>query len=206
MMMNNPGGRGRRRGRPDTRIQILDVARRRFLAEGYSAVTLRSVAAEAQVDAALISYFFGSKEGLFGAALALSASPAQVLADVLPGQLDGLAERVLHALITTWDDPEGGGPLRVMVRAAAHDSGIARLVREMVEREMVARIAERLGGADARQRAAVFATQLTGVIFTRYLLELDPIATMPSDELVRLLAPGLRAVLRPAPPRHRPLR
>lgn len=174
------------------------MARRRFLADGYESVTMRSVAAEAGVDAALINYFFGSKHGLFGAALALSANPADVLASVLPGELEGLPERVLLALITTWDDPQRGNPLRVLLRAAAHDLDVARLVREMAEREIVGKIAERLGGADARQRAGVFAAQITGLIFTRYLVELDPIATMPVDELVRRLAPGLRAVLRPA--------
>jgi AcrR family transcriptional regulator len=200
--MMNKTGRGRRPGAPDTREQILEVARRRFLAEGYQSVTMRSVAAEAGVDAALISYFFGSKHGLFGAALALSANPAEVLARVLPGDLEGLPERVLKALVTTWDDPQRGNPLRVMLRAAAHDPEVARLVREMAEREIVGKIAERLGGADARQRAGVFTVQITGLIFSRYLVELDPIATMPVDELVRRLAPGLRAVLRPArPPR-----
>lgn len=201
----NKTGRGRRPGAPDTREQILEVARRRFLAEGYASVTMRSIAAEAGVDAALISYFFGSKHGLFGAALALSANPAEVLASVLPGELEGLPERVLHALLATWDDPERGAPLHVMLRAAAHDPDVARLVSEMAEREIVGRIAERLGGADARQRAGMFAAQITGLIFTRYLVQLDPIATMRADELVRRMAPGLRAVLRPVPQR-RPLR
>lgn len=195
--MNKSPARGRRRGHSDTREQILEVARRRFLAGGYAAVTMRSVAAEAGVDAALISYFFGSKQGLLGASLALSANPAHVLAAVLPGELEGLPERVLRALVTTWDDPELGGPLRVMVHAAGHDPEVARLVREMIEREIVGKIADRVGGADAHQRAAVFAAQLTGVIFTRYLIKLDPVAKMPPDELIRRLTPGLRAVLRP---------
>ncbi len=157
---------------------------------------MRSIAAEAGVDAALISYFFGSKQGLLGAALALAASPADVLACALPGDLDGLSERVLRALVTTWDDPERGNPLRVMVTAAARDAGVSRLVREMAEREIIGRIAERLGGADATARAAVFTAQLTGVIFSRYLIGAEPFASMPVDELVLRLAPGLRAVLR----------
>jgi len=71
--------RGRRPGRPETRAEILAVARRRFLAQGYQAVTMRAVAEDAGVDAALISYFFGSKKGLFGATLALSANPPEIL-------------------------------------------------------------------------------------------------------------------------------
>ncbi len=173
------------------------MARRRFLVDGYQAVTMRSIAAEAGVDAALISYFFGSKQGLFAAALTLAANPAQVLGAALPGDPETLPERLLRALVTTWDDEEAGAPLRVMARAAAADPSVGRLVREFVQREMVDRVAERIGGRDARHRAGVLTMQLSGVIYSRYVLAVDPAATMPVDELVRLLAPGLRATLRP---------
>lgn len=208
MMMNKSSGlsRGRRAGKPDTRGQILEVARRRFLAEGFAAVTMRSVAAEAGVDPALVSYFFGSKQGLVGAALALAANPAEVLAAALPGDLDTLPERVLTTLLATWDDPAKGGPLRMMARTAAHDPDVARLVGGVIESGIVDRLADRLRGPDARQRAGVFTAQLAGVVFTRYVLELAPLATMPADELVRRLSPGLRAtlMLRSGPSRARP--
>ena len=196
-MMNKPYGspRGRRAGRPQTRAQILDVARRRFLAQGYQAVTMRAVAADAGVDAALISYFFGSKKGLFGAALALSANPPEVLLGALPGNPATLPERVLRALAQAWDDPEHGGPLRVMVSAAIGDPEAGRLLKEVIEGEIIEKIAERLSGADARYCAAAFTTQLAGIVLARYILQLEPIATMTVDELVRRLAPGLRAAL-----------
>jgi AcrR family transcriptional regulator len=189
--------RGRRRGSPDTREQILEVARRRFLAEGFGPVTMRSIAAEAGVDAALLSYFFGSKQGLVSAALALSANPADLLATALPGPLERLPERALRLLLHTWDHPDQGSSLQVMLRSATHDPAVARLVREVIERGIVDRIAAHVGGRDARKRAGLFATQATGVIFSRYILELEPIASMPADELVRRLAPGMRAVLLP---------
>src|SRR6187551_854411 len=112
------GRRGRRPGRPETRTQVLAVARRRFLAEGYQAVTLRSIATEVGVDVALVSYFFGSKRGLFGAALALTANPPDLLLAALPGDPASLPERVLARLLAAWDDPRQGGPLRVLVTAA----------------------------------------------------------------------------------------
>ena len=205
-MMNKPAGsaRGRRAGRPQTRSQILDVARRRFLAEGYLAVTMRAVATDAGVDAALISYFFGSKKGLFGAALALSANPPEVLLGALPGNPATLPERVLRALAQAWEDPEHGGPLRVMVSAAIGDPEVGRLLKEVIEREITEQIAERLAGADARYRAAAFTTQLAGIVLARYILQLEPIATMTVDELVRHLAPGLRAALTVRAPTRRP--
>lgn len=189
------GGRGRRPGRPETRAEVLAVARRRFLAEGYQSVTMRSLAAEAGVDAALISYYFGSKKGLFGAAMALSANPPEVLLDALAGDPDHLPERVLTALLHAWDDPEGGAALRAMVSAAMQEPELARLLREVLEHEIVDRLAEHLTGRSARARAAAFVTQLSGVVFTRYVLAVEPVASMKVDEIVRHLAPGLRAAL-----------
>jgi AcrR family transcriptional regulator len=206
-MMNNAPGtgrRGRRPGRPETRAQVLDVARRRFLADGYQSVTMRSIAAEADVDVALLSYFFGSKKGLFGAALALPANPPEVLLTALPGDPATLPERVLTALLNTWDDPQHGAPLRVMVTAATQDRELARLLKEVFEREMIARIAEHIGGAHAYYRAGAFITQLAGLVFARYVLQVDPIATMTVDEITRHLAPGLRAALHGAATRAAP--
>ena len=162
---------------------------------------MRSVAAEVGVDAALISYFFGSKKGLFGAALALSANPPEILLAALEGNPADLAERVLGALLQAWDDPDGGDSMRVTVTAAVQDPDLGRLLREVLEHEMVDRVAERLGGRAARSRAAAFLTQLAGVVFARYVLAVEPVASMPPDELVRHLAPGLRATLHgPRPP------
>ncbi|WP_241840064.1 TetR family transcriptional regulator [Frankia sp. CcI49] len=196
--MNKPvaGSRGRRPGSPDTRAAILEVARRRFLDQGYRSVSLRSIAAEAGVDVALISYFFDSKKGLFGAALGLVANPPELLSSALRGDRATMPERVLRTILTTWDEPDLGGQLEVMAVALMQEPEFARLFREVLEREIIGRVAEYLGGADAPQRAAAFSAQVAGIIFSRYVLRLEPIASMPADELVRYLSPGLRAVLR----------
>ncbi|ONH59907.1 TetR family transcriptional regulator [Frankia sp. CcI49] len=197
-VMNKPvaGSRGRRPGSPDTRAAILEVARRRFLDQGYRSVSLRSIAAEAGVDVALISYFFDSKKGLFGAALGLVANPPELLSSALRGDRATMPERVLRTILTTWDEPDLGGQLEVMAVALMQEPEFARLFREVLEREIIGRVAEYLGGADAPQRAAAFSAQVAGIIFSRYVLRLEPIASMPADELVRYLSPGLRAVLR----------
>lgn len=189
------GRRGRRPGAPDTRHDVLEVARQRFLAEGYQAVTLRSVAADAGVDVALISYFFGSKKGLFGAAMALTANPAEAFALALDGDMQGLPERVLRILLSTWDTPASGAPLKAMLGSALNDEAVGLLVRQALQRELVDKLADRLGGIDARRRAIAFTVQLAGVVFSRYVLRLEPIASMPADELVRTLTPTLRAAL-----------
>lgn len=168
---------------------------------------MRAIAAEARVDAELISYFFGSKRGLFAASLALSASPPEFLLRALAGDPESLPERVLRALLTTWDDPHHGRSLRTVVEAAIRVPEVGRLLQEMIEQEMIDRLADQLRGPDARSRAAAFTAQLGGLIFTRYILRVHPLATMSTDEIVQHCAPGLRATLRNRwmnpPPRQR---
>jgi AcrR family transcriptional regulator len=201
--MNYSVRRGRRAGKPDTRTQILEVARRRFLQGGYQAVTLRSVAAEAGVDIALISYYFGAKRGLISEALALSANPADVL-DRAAAEADPATfpQRALRGLLALWEEPESGAPLRALVAGAAHDAALASLVKEMVEREMIDKVATRIGGAEARKRAAAFCGQIAGLIVTRYILRLEPVCSLTHDEIVRLYTPPLHLALKAAAPAH----
>ena len=202
--MNKTRGRGRPSGRTQTRAEILAVGRRRFLAEGYDRVTMRSIADEAGVDAALLSYHFGSKKGLFGAAMQLPANPPEILAAALAGPLDTMPARLVRTVVSTWDDPERGAALRTFAQAAITDPDVARLFREMAEREMIGRIAERLGGPDATRRAAVAASQMAGMIFMRYVLALEPLASMPIDELTGRMTPALAAALTGPRPARRP--
>lgn len=191
----NSSARGRRPGKPDTRARILDVARRRFLDGGYAAVTMRSIADEAGVDLALVSYYFGSKKGLLGATLALAVSPADVIARAAEGDPATFPQRALHALVLLWEDPDSGAALRALVVGTTHDSVLAGLLKEMIERELIAKVAEMTGGVDARKRAAAFVAQIAGVIVARYILRLEPLCSLTADEIVRLYSPPLRVTL-----------
>jgi AcrR family transcriptional regulator len=193
--MNTLPTRGRRAGKSETRDAILAAARARFLADGYDAVTLRSIAADAGVDVALVSYWFGSKRALFAAAMDLTVSPADALDAALAGDDAGIAERVIGTLVSVWDDAASGAPLRAAATAAASDPIVGGLVAEAVERELIDGVAARLSGPDARDRAAAFCTGTAGIIFLRYILRVEPLATMPADRLVRLLAPALQTAL-----------
>ncbi len=53
----------------DKRQHLIQVAELLFAQHGYEAVSIRQLAKEAGVNLAMISYYFGSKEGLFAAIL-----------------------------------------------------------------------------------------------------------------------------------------
>lgn len=187
--------RGRRPGQPDTRQAIAEIARRRFLAAGYPEVSLRSVADEAGVDVALLSYYFGSKRGLFVEALAAVEEPGRRLtAAMAGGDLSTLARRLLEETLRAWDE-ERGGTLKAVASSAPHEPEIRDLYARAVERTWIDQLAGRLDGPDARARAAAFTIIVTGVVYSRYLLCVEPIASMPAAELVDLLAPALTVAL-----------
>jgi AcrR family transcriptional regulator len=195
-MPTNTARRGRRSGRPDTRRTILTVARRQFLHSGYAAVTMRSIAAEAQVDPALLSHYFGSKKGLFGASLALTANPAELLEQMLAsGDLDSFPERVIRQVVTAWEDPNAGPALLNMMRSYVQDEAVATLVREAFKVEIVDRITALVGGRYAHEHATAFTSIVAGLITTRYLLRLEPTASMSQEDVIQVFATQLRRTL-----------
>ncbi|HEX2131257.1 MAG TPA: helix-turn-helix domain-containing protein, partial [Actinophytocola sp.] len=99
-----PRRRGRRPGGTDTRAALLDAARAVFSEHGYDGATVRAIAARAEVDAAMVNHWFGSKEGLFAeAVLKLPFNPRDVVERLLDGEVDSLGERIVRTFITVWD-------------------------------------------------------------------------------------------------------
>ena len=182
--------RGRPRGNPDTKARVTEAARELFLEHGYKGTTVRAVAAAAGVDSALISYHFGSKQGLFGQSLNLLCVDPNALDHALQGDQAGLADRLLTAVTSLWD-----ATAPTENRMALQDDDTMRAFRGYLESELLVRIAEFLGGPDATERATAAVGVIGGLIFTRYLNPIHPIAALPSAEVRRIFGPALRAAL-----------
>ncbi|WP_055489493.1 TetR family transcriptional regulator [Streptomyces sp. TP-A0356] len=195
--------RGRPPGRPATKARIARVAQALFLERGYQGTTLRAVAAEADVDVALISYHFGSKQGLFGESMNLRCGRSNAIVSALEGDPAGLADRLLDAVTALWEDPSGTG-FSAMDGTALRDEDVMRVFREFLEREVLGRIAEHLGGRDATQRATAAVAVIGGLIFTRYLNPLAPVVALDTADVRRILGPALRAALHGRPHTPRP--
>ncbi|WP_050671244.1 TetR/AcrR family transcriptional regulator [Luteipulveratus halotolerans] len=193
--MTNKRGRGRPAGKPDTKGHIARTARQLFVEHGYAATSMRAVARAAEVDQALIGYHFGSKAGLFSAALAVNQVPATILDQALAGDPTTAPERVLAAVLHAWDDPEFGGALAEIIGAAFRDADLMRTMREYISAAIGQRLVEFLGGPDARALATACEAVLAGLIFSRYLIRIEPIASRSSAEVVRDVAPVLRVAM-----------
>ena len=193
-------GPGRRGGQPETRQAILEAAAARFATEGFTGATVRSIAADAGVDAAMINYFFGSKQKLFEEALALRANPIALVTELVKGPIDGFPRRLLTTLVTTWDNAENRPPLLTIISAVKDDPAANGLLRNFLEEVLAGPVAERLikagvPGENARLRAGLLASMCIGLVMARYLVRARPIADMPAQAVIDGLVPALEAVL-----------
>ena len=185
--------RGPRAGKPDTRGAVLTAARRRFAAHGYDRTTLRDIAGDAGVDVALVSYFFGSKEGVFAAAMELTVNPAQLVEALLEQGVDDLGERLTRGFLALWDNPETG--LVGMLRSAATHEEAAAMLRGFIEREILGRLARAIDAPDAELRAALAGSQLIGMALARYVVGVGAIARADPERLVAAIGPTIQRYL-----------
>ena len=188
------GRPGRRPGPSSTRPKILAAARTLFASRGYHATTVRDIAAEAGVNAALVHHYFGSKEQVFVAAMNLPLNPADLISRLRDGGPRAqLGERVVRLFARTWRDPATGQPLQALLRAAASTEQGATMMRQFVEDVMLPRVSAELGVS--RVRAAGAFSQLIGFALAATILRTEPLASASEDEVVALLAPSVQRYL-----------
>ena len=90
-MQNSVNSKNKKVGRPkkdqDKRSRLIKAANKLFVQSDYDKVSIRAIAAEAEVDSALIRYYFQSKIGLFTAMM-------QEMIDPISTQLKNINQSV----------------------------------------------------------------------------------------------------------------
>jgi len=186
--------RGRRPGAPDTRAEVLAAARTSFAEKGFRGTTIRAVAASAGVDPALVHHYFGTKDDLFLAALEMPVDPREVLAPVVALGPDGAGERLLRTFLSVWDDPDIQVRLLAVVRSVLSEDG-ATLLKEGFIPVVVGPVLAQLVADRPELRVPLVASQIVGLVVTRYLIALPPMATMPADDVVARIGPVIQHYL-----------
>jgi AcrR family transcriptional regulator len=186
---------GRRPGPSTTRADILAAARASFAELGYDRTSVRGIAARAGVDSALVHRFFGSKDDLLTASLALAVQPAERIPEVMEGAGGSLGERIVRYFLSVWEEPPSSDVMIGMLRSAATNEQAAKLVREFFSKEVLARVAAPLEGGDAQLRATLMSSQLLGLATVRYILRVEPLASASREAVVAALAPTIQRYL-----------
>ncbi|MFI0780792.1 TetR family transcriptional regulator [Streptomyces sp. NPDC021212] len=202
---DQPAGPRRGRGRPargsaadgpGARDRILSAARNEFAERGYDKASIRGIAKAAEVDPALVHHYFGTKEQVFGAAIELILAPAMGAPEaVLGGGREGAGERFARYFFATWENPVSRLPLLAVMRSALTNEAAAAVLRGLIERRLLMRMARDLDVPDPKFRAQLAAAQIIGVAMLRYVIKMEPVASATVDEIVAMVGPTLQRYL-----------
>ncbi|MCV7074757.1 TetR/AcrR family transcriptional regulator [Mycobacterium szulgai] len=191
--------RRRRPGRPagnsDTRERILASARELFAHNGIDRTSIRAVAAKAGVDAALVHHYFGTKQQLFAAAIHLPIDPMDVLVSMRETPVEELGYKLPSLLLPLWDSELGAGliaTLRSLISGS--EVSLARsFLQEVISVEVGSRVDDPPGSGMIRTQFV--ASQLMGVVMARYIVKIEPFASLPAEQIAQTIAPNLQRYL-----------
>ncbi|GAA2525286.1 MULTISPECIES: TetR family transcriptional regulator [Streptomyces] len=192
-----PRTRAAARRSDSTRAAILHAARERFASDGYERATIRAIARDAKIDPSMVMRYYGSKEGLFAAAVAIDLELPDLSA--LPRHEVGQA--LARHFLAMWEENE---VLTALLRVAATSRAGAERTQDIF-RDQVLPVARQVC-PDPEQvpaRAALVSSQLLGLALTRYVLCFPPAAELAREEIVAWLGPTLQRYLtapHPGPP------
>ncbi|MEO5877446.1 MAG: TetR family transcriptional regulator [Streptosporangiaceae bacterium] len=172
-----------------SRAAILRAARRAFALHPYAVVTLRGIAADAGVSAALIVKHFGGKEQLFEAVA--DFGPDTDLLFEAPRER--LGRHLVEAVLTARRVDNSSPLLRVVFGIGAGDE--RALLLERFRDQVTDRLEALLGGADAALRAELVLGQLLGLASMLSIHREGAVAAAEIDKVAELYAPGLQALI-----------
>ena len=188
---------GRRPGNPDTQTEILEAAKAVFGEMGYDRATIREIAGRAGIDPALVHHYFGNKDKLYAASISLPVNPATVVGDVFATVAEEeRGEALARMFLSLWEDPATRTALTGILRSAmsGEEQAVAAF-REYISSVIKGTIAKLIPHEDAELRALSIAGQIVGLVIIRYVVEIEPVASASTDDLVKLIGPRIQSYL-----------
>lgn len=203
----SPGhGRGPRGARGRMRDQIKQVAERQFIARGYDGTTMRSIAKKTGCDPAMVSYYFGSKQRLFRECFDLPLDPLEQVLQLWEPGIEGVAERLLDFAFTLYEERLTKDLMKALMCALITDAETTQRFRSYIRDnlqkgvvQLLDSLAPYLPPVQKRQLESrfpmlieIFMSMIYGVATMRYIVQLEPVASMERSELQNRLAPILQ--------------
>lgn len=176
-----------------TRKRIAEAAARLFSEQGFEKTSVRSIAAAAEADAALVIRYFGSKEDLFLATIQMHRAFEEALQAPLPD--------LAAALVGAAARMRGTRALRVygVLMRASGNQKVGQSLARAIEDGLVQPLTERLDGAEARVRSTLITAQLLGLLDALALRGDKALMAAGEHTLAALYAPAVNALIFPVP-------
>lgn len=178
-----------RRSSAETKAIILAKARERFGTSGFQAATIRAIAADADVDPAMVMRYFGSKDQLFAAAAEFDLQ----LPEFAPTDRDRLGWLLVGHFLRRWEG--GDDALVILLRSSATNNEAAQRMQKIFGLQLQPLVASWAPSGEAATRAGLIATQILGLALCRFVLRLPPVVDLSQDEIIDWLGPTIQRYL-----------
>ena len=120
---------------------------------------------------------------------AASSSPARDSAT-------DFSDRLLRTFLGLCENPRTRQRMLRMVRSSVGSGGGDRTLYAMLNRTVVTPTAQATGIKASALRYELVCGQLVGLAMMRYVLQVEPVASTSTDEIIRVFAPAIRATLK----------
>jgi AcrR family transcriptional regulator len=172
-----------------TRAAILTAARERFAADGYERATIRAIAADADIDPAMVMRYYGNKEKLFAAAAEFDLRLPD-MADVPPADYGTV---LVRHFMKRWEEDE---TLMALLRAGVTNAAAAERMRTIFAAQVGPALLKIVADpATVPSRGGMLASQVLGFALCRYILRFPPVVDMSVEEAIGWLGPTLQRYL-----------
>jgi len=179
---------GRRTGSADTKAHILKAAQVLFARQGLDQTTMRQIAAKAEVDPALIVHYFKTKQQLFAESIApiIYTHRTSTLAQALDGA------KLAEAFVNIMTDKAIRPLLLSLIRSMTSDAGAADILRNFTDNSLTHEIGKYIPEPDRKLKTDLIASQFIGVMVSRYIIRIEPLASAEPAVITKYLAPRLQ--------------
>ena len=182
--------RGPRARRGQMRERIREVAREQFVTRGYDGTTIREIARQVGCDSAMVSYYFGAKQRLFRECFNLPLDPVDFVLENLKDGPQGAGERMTRHALQLYEEQFTADTMRTLMHALMTDANTSQRFRHYIRHEVLECVRRELGATKHMAEEIELAiSTMYGVATMRYIVRLEPLASMPVERLVRELAP-----------------
>lgn len=183
----------RKRNASATQEAILEAARKAFTDHGFDGANLRDIAALAGVNVALISRYFGSKDGLFKTAIIDHLKMEEIFA----GDLSDFGQRIADYFLSHPVKKEGYDPTLAILRSTSSEHSV-RVISNALESCFSAVLTDKFPDQDPNVRKAksgMLASVLFGYDMMRRVFQLNSLGEETTEEVRVLLAQSIQSII-----------
>ena len=163
--------------------------------------SLRTASAVASLTPGVVDAIVRNRGDLLGALASLPGDPRGAVPRLVSSTMDGMGAHIVRSWITLTDD---AAVRRDLLAFGATTGGAATSMQpaiDTLQSVLIDPLVSALGVPDARMRATALAATLAGLVATRHVLGIEPLASASVDEVVSIMGPVVDALLQPAPKR-----